>query len=141
MEERGVDPRHIWEGSVASPESFQIQGGPDRFDAAICVGVLPHIPEELDLKVIENLQNAVKKGGLVVIEARNQLFSLFTLNRYSHEFIVEGLIRFSDLKKTAADDEEAKLSGARPGVPRILGRLLRALLACASSHGTYRYLR
>ena len=50
-----------------------------------------------------NLRNAVKPGGLVAIEARNQLFGLFTLNRYSYEFFVEELIRTPSLAAAGAD--------------------------------------
>src|SRR5262245_38699677 len=89
--EKGVDPNHVWQGSVTNPESFRVAG--DRtFDAAICIGVLPHIPEEADKVVIANLRDRVRPGGLVVVEARNQLFALFTLNRYSYDLFVKELI-------------------------------------------------
>jgi SAM-dependent methyltransferase len=45
----GVPQGHIWEGSVADSAAFCVPGvGPMQFDAAICVGVLPHIPVELE---------------------------------------------------------------------------------------------
>lgn len=100
---RGVPPDRVWEGSVLTPESFRVPRSKraTRFDAVICVGVFPHIPAEADPVVIGNLRDAVKKNGLVILEARNQLFALFTLNRYSHRFFLDELIRAEGLKQRA----------------------------------------
>jgi 2-polyprenyl-3-methyl-5-hydroxy-6-metoxy-1,4-benzoquinol methylase len=93
MASYSVPPSHLWQGSVADPSAFRTPaGGPTAFDAAICIGVLPHVPPALDDVVIGNLRRAVRPGGLVAIEARNQLFALFTLNRYSCEFFLKDLI-------------------------------------------------
>lgn len=103
----GVPPERIWEGSVLSPEASRPPGGKrgKRFDAAICIGVLPHVPEEADVQVIRNLRDAVGKNGLVVVEARNMFFALFTLNRYSHRFFLGELIRDERLVRRAGGDE------------------------------------
>jgi SAM-dependent methyltransferase len=82
------DRAELWEGSVLDPDAFR---GP--YDAAVCIGVLPHIPADADATVLANLHNAVRPGGLVLVEARNQLFALFTLNRYTYEFFRDELIR------------------------------------------------
>jgi SAM-dependent methyltransferase len=104
LSERGISPDHVWEGSVLSADSFRApRGQPPRFDAALCVGVLPHLPARADQEAIQHLRGAVKPGGLVIVEARNQLFSLFTLNRYSHQFFLEELIRVNELKEEAGE--------------------------------------
>lgn len=103
MTEHGVPEGHIWQGSVADAKAFQAPDGAGTFDAAICVGVLPHVPAVLDDVVIGNLRAAVTPGGLVVAEARNQLFALFTLNRYSHEFFLRDLIRVDVLRAAAGE--------------------------------------
>jgi 2-polyprenyl-3-methyl-5-hydroxy-6-metoxy-1,4-benzoquinol methylase len=93
MASHGVPSAHLWQGSVADPSAFRAPaGGLAAFDAAICFGVLPHVPAAFDTAVIANLRQAVRPGGLVAIEARNQLFALFTLNRYSCEFFLKDLI-------------------------------------------------
>lgn len=109
----GVPDSHIWDGSVADPAAFKAPEGPEAFDAAICMGVLPHIPVELDEVVIRNLAGAVKPGGTVVLEARNQLFALFTLNRYSHQFFVEELIGLEGMKERAGGEVYALDEAAR----------------------------
>jgi hypothetical protein len=99
-----VPADHLWLGSVLEPASFQAgpQDAPDFYDATICFGVLPHIPSESDGLVLRNLVGSVRPGGLVACEARNELFSLFTLNRYTHNFLRSRLI-----------DEQLLLSRAR----------------------------
>jgi SAM-dependent methyltransferase len=107
--QKGVPPDHIWLGSVVSSESFRRPGRKRTFlfDAVVCVGVLPHIPEDTEGTVFENMRNAVKKNGLVVIEARNQLFSMFTLNRYSYYFFRDELIKEAGLKRRTGAEAAA----------------------------------
>jgi len=94
----GVPEAHIWEGSVADPAAFRVpKTSRTRFNSAICVGVFPHVPVELEDAALANLHAAVRPGGLVAVEARNQLFALFTLNRYSHQFFLNDLVREEEL--------------------------------------------
>lgn len=87
------DDGEVWQGSVTRPEDFHPPERPSKtFDAAVCVGVLPHVPAEVDPEVLENLYGALRPGGLGVVEARNQLFALFTLNRYTFEFFRDQLV-------------------------------------------------
>ena len=97
----GLPEDHIWQGSVLDPVSYvcPVQSEEMKYDAVICIGVMPHIPSEEDVNVIKNLRGAVKDEGLVIVEARNQLFSLFTQNRYSYEFIFNELFRMDEMKK------------------------------------------
>ena len=97
----GVAPERVWQGSVADRQAFQRPGAPRAFDATICVGVFPHIPEAVEDEVIANLRDSVRAGGLVAVEARNQLFGLFTLNRHSYDLFAEGLIRAQELRGAA----------------------------------------
>lgn len=88
LKARGVPPNRLWTGSVLSRAAY----GQRRYDAVVCIGVMPHIPEKSDGRVLRNIRGALKRNGLAVVEARNQFFSLFTLNRYSYEFFVNDLI-------------------------------------------------
>ena len=99
-----VAEEHLWQGSVVEPSAYLHT----PYDAAMCIGVLPHIEASDDDALLCNLHGAVRPGGLVILEARNQLFSLFTLNRYSREFFLSELIR----PETLADADGAALAVA-----------------------------
>jgi SAM-dependent methyltransferase len=98
----------IWEGSVTDPKAYR--GGP--YDAAICFGVFPHIRAQDDVLVLKNLASSVRKGGEVFVEARNELFALFTLNRYSRDMFHTALIDVSALAAKASAEERKKLEEA-----------------------------
>lgn len=95
---QGLSENRIWEGNVLDIEAYRcaVNG---TYDAAICFGVLPHIPENKDKTVLNHLAASVRPGGRVLVEARNQLFALFTLNRYSRDFFCNVLINEQSLRK------------------------------------------
>ncbi len=101
----GLPPERLWVGSVTRGEDFAQPDGP--YDAAICTGVLPHIPEQDDRRVLDNLRGCLRPGGLAVLEARNEFFGLFTLNRYTMDFFEERLIRPDALRPRLGDDAPA----------------------------------
>ncbi|MBA4358840.1 MAG: hypothetical protein C0405_14065, partial [Desulfovibrio sp.] len=104
----GTPPSRIWRGSVLKDRDFAPPGQDAMsYDAAICFGVLPHVAAQDDQAVIANLRAAVRSGGLVALEARNQLFALFSLNRYSHQLFTDVLIRAEDLRAQAGQEGPA----------------------------------
>lgn len=107
MARLGVPADHIWEGSVADAAAFRSATGPTTYDAAICIGVWPHVPPEVEGAAIANLRDAVRPGGTVAIEARNELFGLFTLNRYSYDLFTRELVRADDLRSMHGVDHAA----------------------------------
>lgn len=116
--EQGVPAGQVWQGSVLDSAAFRCPAdGRDRFDAALCFGVMPHIPPEADAEVLSNLLKAVEPGGLVMVEARNQLFSLFTLNRYTSSFFRDELIDAPALIAAMAACEPRRAGPAESGLP------------------------
>jgi SAM-dependent methyltransferase len=108
----GLDPGRLWEGDALEPSSYRWPGDRDlAFDAIICSGVFPHIPREFEPTVIRNLRDSVRPGGVVAVEARNALFSLFTMNRYSRDFFFSDLINVDALRADAGA-EAAELDRA-----------------------------
>jgi SAM-dependent methyltransferase len=155
MGETGLPEDRLWQGSVTDPVAYRPpHDGDTLFDAAICVGVLPHIPAEFDGIVLANLRNAVRPGAVLILEARNQLFALFTLNRYSRDFVFQELIRTDELPKGPALDEalteieqrfrldlppQRRGTAATPGYDEILSRthnplVLRQMVEAAGFH-------
>ena len=104
--EIGMEAQRVWQGSVLDAHAYRrqgVSGFPRCYDAAVCVGVLPHIAPEHDATVFRNLADALSPGGIAVVEARNQLFSLFTLNRPSFEFMRDVLMRADELLSRAGE--------------------------------------
>jgi 2-polyprenyl-3-methyl-5-hydroxy-6-metoxy-1,4-benzoquinol methylase len=106
------DPAKLWQGSVLDKSHFRNPEGnsPANYDATVCMGVLPHIPAETDSLVLTNLNAALNPGGYAIVEARNQLFSLFTMNRYSYEFFVDQLVKPEEMKAKLAPDQASELT-------------------------------
>lgn len=104
--EAGVTPDHVWNGSVAVRADFSGPSGKADYDGVLCCGVMPHIPEAIEADVIANIHDALQPGGCAIVEARNELFSLFTLNRYSHEFFLKQLLPAEQLRERAADERD-----------------------------------
>jgi SAM-dependent methyltransferase len=101
----GLAPQRFWEGSVLNAADYTPPGETAAgFDAVVCSGVLPHIPEPADRDCIANLHAALVPGGHAIVEARNELFSLFTFNRYSHRFFLERLLPIDELRQAAGDE-------------------------------------
>lgn len=106
MTDAGLPAERIWEGSVAERGDFSRLGvAPEAFDALICMGVLPHLTPESEAAALANMHAALKPGGVIAVEARNQLFSLFTLNRHSYDLFFAELIRADALRAVVADRE------------------------------------
>lgn len=66
----------------------QLSGG--KYDAVIAAGVLPHVRN--DRLMLETVKMCLRPGGVALIEFRNKLFSLFTFNRLTKEFILDDLL-------------------------------------------------
>ncbi|HOY63831.1 MAG TPA: class I SAM-dependent methyltransferase [bacterium] len=90
----GLDENRISLGDIQDPMSYAKLLGCGPFDGLIAMGVLPHV--ENDDMVIENMTSLVRPGGSVFIEFRNKLFSLFTLNRLTRDFIMDDLLHDVD---------------------------------------------
>ena len=109
----------------------QLKGG--RYDAVIAAGVLPHVRN--DGHFLENVRMLLRPGGKALIEFRNKLFSLFTFNRHTKEFILDDLLPgvSDDVRTKVAAELDKRLAvelpprrmtvkGKAPGYDAILSR-------------------
>jgi 2-polyprenyl-3-methyl-5-hydroxy-6-metoxy-1,4-benzoquinol methylase len=108
----------------------QLAGG--RFDAVIAAGVMPHVRN--DRLFLENVKMMLRPGGKVLIEFRNKLFSLFTMNRHTKEFILDDLLGSipaavrdrvaAELDKRLATDlpKQRQATGGGPSYDSILAK-------------------
>ena len=79
----------IW-GDIQDPITYSPLLIDGQYDALLAMGVMPHV--ENDHLVLSNMKSMIRPGGRVFIEFRNKLFSLFTFNRYTFEFILDDLL-------------------------------------------------
>jgi 2-polyprenyl-3-methyl-5-hydroxy-6-metoxy-1,4-benzoquinol methylase len=109
MREHGMDPDHIFWADIQDPATYAHVFRDGLFDGLLAMGVMPHVAN--DDMVLDNMAALVRPGGSVFIEFRNSLFSLFTMNRYTAEFILNDLLAgvSPQLKDAVAKDLESRL--------------------------------
>lgn len=99
----------IFHADIQDPVSYIqiIQNG--LFDGLMAMGVMPHVDN--DDMVLDNMANLVRPGGSVFIEFRNKLFSLFTFNRHTYDFILDDLLQDVNpkLKDVIAEDLKGRV--------------------------------
>lgn len=114
MQQAGMNPANISWGDIQDPLTYAALLGGGQFDALLAMGVMPHVRN--DHQVLKNMGSLVRPGGTVFIEFRNKLFSLFTFNRYTYEFIMDDLLAgvAPELKKIVGDDLKSRLAMDKP---------------------------
>jgi 2-polyprenyl-3-methyl-5-hydroxy-6-metoxy-1,4-benzoquinol methylase len=116
MKENGMDSDHIFWGDIQDSTTYIHALKDGQFDGLMAMGVMPHI--ENDDLVLENISSLVRPGGTVFIEFRNKLFSLFTFNRLTKDFILNDLLSnvSDEMKEHVAKDLESRLKMDMPSV-------------------------
>ena len=56
----------------------------------IALGVIPHVED--DTWFVKAMSLFLKPGGTLILQFRNSMFSMFTFNRLTKEFILEELM-------------------------------------------------
>ena len=83
------DPKNVLVADISKKNSYKNIFSNKKFDVALCLGVMPHV-EDITL-TLNNIRKKLKKNGRLFVSFRNELFSLFTLNRPSKEFFLDKL--------------------------------------------------
>lgn len=92
--EIGQNPQNIIWGDIEDPNSYVQLLKDGQFDALMAMGVMPHVHN--DEQTLLNMRTLLRPGGLAFIEFRNKLFSLFSFNRFTMDFIVDDLLEGVD---------------------------------------------
>lgn len=114
MKDGGMNPEQIFWGDIQDPSSYVHSLRDGLFDGLMAMGVMPHV--ENDDMVLRNMSTMLRPGGSVFVEFRNKLFSLFTFNRYTVEFILDDLLRdvHPEAKALVAKDLQSRLRTDMP---------------------------
>jgi 2-polyprenyl-3-methyl-5-hydroxy-6-metoxy-1,4-benzoquinol methylase len=112
MAEVSKDPEGVLLADINDPSSYADLG--TGFDGLVALGVLPHVSDEV--ATLRNMRELIKPGAQVFIEFRNALFSLFTFNRLTLEFISDDLLADVNptLKERLIADLRPRLDMDRP---------------------------
>jgi 2-polyprenyl-3-methyl-5-hydroxy-6-metoxy-1,4-benzoquinol methylase len=116
---RGLDRSLIQWGDIEDATTIAAQLKNGQFDAVVAAGVLPHVRN--DALTLENVGMLVRSGGRVLIEFRNKLFSLFTFNRNTKEFILDDILAgvSGDVKDAVARELDKRLATDLPAVRSV----------------------
>lgn len=80
LQKHGYDMNLVFKADIENRSTLPQK----KFDIITSVGVFPHIIN--DKKTLQNMKKLLNKNGLVLLQFKNDLFNLFTLNAYSKIF-------------------------------------------------------
>jgi SAM-dependent methyltransferase len=115
MEARGLDPDSItWldvQDERAVMAERELRG---EFDAVMALGVIPHVVD--DDAFVSSMDLFLRPGGRLLLQFRNSLFSMFTFNRLTKEFILDELLRDvpDAIRQVVAHDLDLRLAVDKP---------------------------
>lgn len=89
-----------------------------QFDSVIALGVIPHVAD--DAWFVEAMSLFLKPGGTLILQFRNSMFSMFTFNRLTKEFILDELMAPvpQKFKDAVANDLDQRLAVDKPPIRR-----------------------
>lgn len=113
----GIDPSHLVQldaQDVAAVAEEQARLG--QSDAVMALGVIPHVTD--DAAFVETMSGFVRPGGTLLLQFRNSMFSMFTFNRLTKEFILDELMAPipAPFKDAVAADLDARLAVDKPPI-------------------------
>jgi ubiquinone/menaquinone biosynthesis C-methylase UbiE len=80
LAEKGITDRQARQASVTDLSMFS----DGEFDALICLGVMYYIEDEE--QAYREFCRVLKPGGILLVSMQNELFDMFTFNRYTRRF-------------------------------------------------------
>ena len=91
MIRHGLDPESINLLDVQSHDSIDIERWrAGSFDAVMALGVIPHVED--DRWFVSSMDKFLDPGGRLLLQFRNSMFSMFTFNRLTKEFVMDELL-------------------------------------------------
>ena len=91
MTKHGLDPHAINLLDVQDPTSIdQERMRAGEFDAVMALGVIPHVED--DRWFVESMDKFLVPNGTMLLQFRNSMFSMFTFNRLTKEFVLDELL-------------------------------------------------
>ena len=91
MEKHDLDPEliNLLDVQDAGSLTFERERA-GEFEAVMALGVIPHVSD--DQAFVSSMDLFLKPGGRLILQFRNSMFSMFTFNRLTKEFVMDELL-------------------------------------------------
>jgi 2-polyprenyl-3-methyl-5-hydroxy-6-metoxy-1,4-benzoquinol methylase len=115
MEAKGLDGSLITlldvQDAAAVRAEHDLRG---EFDSVMALGVIPHVSDDADF--VKAMDDFLRPGGQLLLQFRNSMFSMFTFNRLTKEFILDELLVdvSQEIRDVVAADLDARLAVDKP---------------------------
>ncbi len=87
----GLDPGAVNLLDVQSQEAINAERErAGEFEAVMALGVIPHVED--DRWIVASMDKFMAPGGRMLLQFRNSMFSMFTFNRLTKEFVMDELL-------------------------------------------------
>lgn len=115
MESHGFDPDAI--SLLDAMDEAALAAERERvgtFDVVMALGVIPHVSD--DDAFVSAMDGFLRPGGRLLLQFRNSMFSMFTFNRLTKEFILDELLPDVDqaIRDVVSADLDARLAVDKP---------------------------
>lgn len=117
MTASGLDPAGISLLDVQNVEAITAERERmGSFGGVMALGVIPHVHD--DRQFIAAMDSFLEPGGRLLLQFRNAMFSMFTFNRLTKEFIMDELLHGvpDSIRAVVAQDLETRLAVDKPPV-------------------------
>ena len=86
------------------------------FDAVMALGVIPHVAD--DVQFVAGMNMFLRPGGQLLLQFRNSMFSMFTFNRLTKEFVMDELLVGvpEGIRDVVSADLDSRLAVDKPPV-------------------------
>jgi len=115
MTDHGLDPEAINLLDVQSHDAIDVERKrAGSFDAVMALGVIPHVED--DRWFVDSMDRFLNPGGRLLLQFRNSMFSMFTFNRLTKEFVMDELLPEvpESIREIVAADLDQRLAVDKP---------------------------
>ena len=117
LERHGLDPALLSLLDIQDKDAISAEVAlRGQSDAVIALGVIPHVTD--DAWFVEAMSSFCRPGGTLLLQFRNAMFSMFTFNRLTKEFILDELMAPvpAAFKDAVASDLDLRLAVDKPPI-------------------------
>jgi len=119
LRRHGLDPGALAEVDVTDPAALEREvARVGQVDAVMALGVIPHVAD--DDAFVSGMSAFLRPGGTLILQFRNSMFSMFTFNRLTKEFVLDEIMAPvpEAFRAAVAADLDGRLAVDKPPIRR-----------------------